>query len=124
MARPTSTTNIDKLLELASQPKAEKVKKPKENPEIDKFILENNITSGKKRIPSTIIYYKYYLWKQTRLIPRRKFFNYFKTKFEKTQTDHGIGFLLNPKEFDLTPAGFFRARAFLRKQREEEKSKK
>lgn len=123
MARPTSTTNIDRLLELASKPKAEKVKKKKENPEIDKFILENKITSGKKRIPSTIVYYKYYLWKQTRLIPRKKFLDYFKTKFEKTRTDHGIGFFLNPKEFDLTPVGFFRARAFLRKQREEEKDK-
>lgn len=123
MSRRISPDNIENLLELASKPIVKKVKKQKEYPEIDKFITENNITSGKKRVPSSIVYYKYYLWKQTRLIPSRKFFNYFKTKFEKTKTDHGIGFLLNPKDFDLTPIGFFRARAFLRKQREEQDKK-
>jgi len=112
---------IDKLLEIASQPKERKVKKQKTNPEIDEFINIHTITEGTKRIPSYIVYYRYYLWKKIRLINRKKFFNYFKTKFTKTKTDDGIGYLLNPKGFDLTPEGFFRARAFLRKERDEQK---
>jgi len=122
MARPILTNNIDKLLEIAAQEIEAKPVKKKTNPEIDSFIEATNIKSGKKRVPSYVIYYYYYLWKQTRLIPRRKFFDYFKTKFEKTRTDHGIGFLLDPKPFDLSPGGFFKARAFLRKEREESKS--
>jgi hypothetical protein len=110
--------DIRKLLELASQPKQYRVKKQKTNPEIDNFISENNILSGKKRIPSYIVYYKYYLWKQKRLIQRRKFFDYFKTKFEKTRTIDGIGFLLSPKGFDMTPGGYFRARKLLREENE------
>jgi len=111
--------DIDKLIELAEKPKEKKVKPTKINPEIDSFISESGITSGKKKIPSYIIYYRYSAWKKTRLIPRLKFLNYFKTKFEKTKTVDGIGYLLNPKGFDLTPQGYFRARAFLRKERDE-----
>lgn len=110
--------HIDDLLKIASQPSVKKVKKPKTNPEIDKFISENQIISGRRRIPTYIIYYRYFLWKQTRLIPRRKFLEYFKTKFEKVQTIDGVGFLLNPKGFDLTPGGFFRARKLLRDEKE------
>ena len=123
MAHQKSTDDIEKLLEIASQPKKEKVKEKKTNPEIDSFIEEMGIKSGKKRVPTSIIYYKYYLWKSTRLIPRQKFFNYFKTKFEKTRTDHGVGYFLNAKAFDLSPVGFFKARAFLRKERDEKKEK-
>jgi hypothetical protein len=123
MARPNLLDNIDELLDIASQPKKRKNKEIKQNPEIDSFISEQDITSGKKRIPTSVIYYRYYLWKQIRLISRQKFFSYFKTKFEKTRTDHGIGYLLNPKGFDLSPVGFFRARAFLRKERDEKGKK-
>jgi len=121
MARQNLTDDINKLLEIASQPKPEKVIKKKENPEIDSFIIENEIKTGKTRVPTSIIYYKYYLWKNIRLIPRQKFFRYFQTKFDKTKTDHGVGYLLDGKQFDLSPVGFFRARAFLRKERDEKK---
>lgn len=106
---------IAKLLEIASTPKK---KITKTNPEIDDFIFENNILAGKKKIPSYIVYYRYFLCKKTReRIPRLKFLHYFGTKFTKTKTDDGMGYLLNPKGFDLTPQGFFRARAFLRKEK-------
>lgn len=118
--------NIDKLLELAGQPKEKKVrvkKTPAFHIEIDNFVKECNVSPGKGRIPTYIIYYSYYLHKNIRLIPRNKFFTYFKTKFEKTRTEDGVGYLLNPKGFDLTPQGFFKARAFLRKERDEAKKK-
>jgi len=116
--------DLDKLLELASAKPKVQEKKPQSNPEIDKFIQELNILAGKKKVPTYVVYYSYYLWKKTRLIPRRKFINYFKTKFEKIKTDDGIGFLLNAKSFDLTPQGFFKARALLRKEQHEQKKAK
>lgn len=124
MARSKSLDNIDvdKLLEIVTAPR--KVKPSKAYPEIDQFILETNVTVGKRRIPTHIIYYTYAMWKKTRLVPRLKFINYFKTKFTKVKTDHGIGFLLSIKGFDLSPQGFFKARAFLRKERHEKELKK
>lgn len=112
---------IDKLLEIAQSPK--KTKK-----EIDSFILDYitqcNILPGKKKIPTYIIYYHYSQWKKTRLKSRTFFFKNFALKFERTQVQHGAGYLLNPKPFDLTPTGFFKARAFLRKERHEKKKEK
>lgn len=123
MPRNKSPNNIDldKLLELAVTPKVKKVKPKKTYPEIDTFISEFKIEAGKKKIPTYIIYYKYYLWKQQARIPRLKFITYLKTKFQKIKTDDGMGFLLNPKPFDLTPQGFFKARAILRRERDERK---
>jgi len=117
------TDDLDKLLEIASQPTIKKVKEPKTNPEIDSFISELNITSGKKRISTSLIYYHYFIWKKIRLISRRKFIKYFSTKFEKVNTNDGIAFLLNPKPFDLTPQNYFRARAYFRKEKDEKKVK-
>jgi hypothetical protein len=123
MQKRKSTDNIEALLEIATRPKPIKVKKIKIYPDIDQFILEEKIVSGKKKIPTYMVYYRYFLWKKTRLVNRRKFLNYFKTKFEKTHTTDGIGYYLSPTGFDLTPIGFFKARAFLRKERDEQKKK-
>lgn len=123
MAQRNSNEDIDKLLEIASAPKVRKVKPIKTNPEIDKFIADSVILPGKTRVPTYMVYYRYYLWKKIKLVPRLKFINYLKTKFEKTRTDDGVGFLLNPKGFDLTPQGFFRARAHLRRERDEKQKK-
>lgn len=121
MARSKSPNNIDldTLLDIASAPKLKKVKPKKTYPEIDTFISEFKIEAGKKKIPTYVIYYKYYLWKKQARIPRLKFLQYFKTKFQKIKTDDGMGFLLNPKPFDLTPQGYFKARAILRNERDE-----
>lgn len=108
--------DIDKLIELAEKPKAQK--QPKTNPEIDQFIQDLKIKPGRSRVPSHIIYYCYYLWQPTKLLSRRAFINYFQTKFEKTKTDHGVGFFLDPRPFDLSPQGFFRSRALMRKERD------
>jgi hypothetical protein len=122
MARHKSITdNLDKLLDIASRPKPVKVKKVKTYPCIDEFIAANKIKSGRTRVPTYIIYYHYFLWKNTRLVKRKQFINYFKTKFEKTRTIDGVGFLLSPTGFDLSPTGFFKARAYLRKERDEQK---
>jgi hypothetical protein len=122
--RNLNNKDIDQLLELANQPAEKKVKvkkTPAWHTEIDQFITECNIDNGKTRIPSYIVYYRYVLHKKIRLIPRLKFLRYFKTKFEKTRTVDGIGYLLSPKGFDLSPQFFFKARAFLRKEQDEAK---
>jgi hypothetical protein len=119
--RKSITDNLDKLLDIASRPKPVKVKKVKTYPCIDEFIEANKIKSGRTRVPTYIIYYTYFLWKNTRLVKRKQFINYFKTKFEKTRTIDGIGFFLSPTGFDLSPTGFFKARAYLRKERDEQK---
>lgn len=116
--------DLDKLIELASKPKSRKVKAPKEFPEMDKFFQECSILSGKKRIPAVIIYYRYFIWKKINLVNRKKFFNYFNSKFEKTRAGTGTVYLLSPKGFDLTPSGYFRARAFLRDIKEHEETKR
>lgn len=112
-------SEIDKLLEQATAA-------PTIKPilEIDTFILEKRIVSGNKRVPTYIIYYTYTLWKKTNLISRNKFFRYFKTKFKKTKTDHGVGYALNAKSFDLSPQIFFLARAQYRKERDEKQNAK
>lgn len=115
---PHNSDDLTKLLEIAE---SKKVEEPKTNPEIDLFIKELQIKSGNKRIPTSIIYLEYYYWKKTHHISRQKFFNYFKTKFKKTTTDHGVGYLLDDKPFDISPVGFFRARALMRKEREKVK---
>lgn len=121
MGRNKSRNNIDldTLLNIASTPKLKKVKPKKTYPEIDTFISEFKIEAGKAKIPTYIIYYKYYLWKQMARVPRLKFITYLKTKFQKIKTVDGMGFLLNPKPFDLTPQGYFKARAILRNERDE-----
>jgi hypothetical protein len=124
VGRPNLLDNIDALLEIATKPKTRKLNIPKQNPEIDKFIEECNIVSGKKKISTAIIYYRYYLHKHIRLIPRHKFFKYFNTKFEKVKTSDGMTYLLNPKGFDITPQGYFRARAYLRQEKDEKKKQK
>lgn len=111
--------DIDKLLEQATAA-------PTVKPilEIDQFIVDKKIASGHKRVPTYVIYYTYFLWKKHHLVSRNKFFKYFKTKFKKTRTDHGVGYALNAKSFDLTPQGFFLARAHFRKERDEKLKKK
>ena len=119
MVPPSYDEDIEKLLELAKDQPA-KPKPIKANPEIDSFIAECKVTSGSKKIPSYIVYYQYVIWKKNyRLVSRAKFLAYFRTKFEKVQTDDGIGYRLNPKGFDLTPQGFFKARALYRKEKDE-----
>lgn len=118
---PHNSDDIDKLLELANhRPKPAKL--PKVNPEIDSFISQLKITSGKKRIHNSIIYHRYFTWKKSdTFIAKRSFFDYFSTKFKKERTKDGLVYLLNPVVFDLTPQSHFRARAFLRKLKDERK---
>lgn len=112
--------DVEILLEIASKPKVRKVRPPKTYSEIDQFIQEVGVIAGRKKIPTYIIYYRYFLWKKSApLIPRDKFFKYFKTKFEKCKTSDGVGYKISPKGFDMSPGGFFRARAQLRKEKDE-----
>ena len=117
-----SITDIDSLLNIASAPKPKKIKK--EDPEVLNFINEVGIKSGKTRVPTYIIYYRYTLWKKNKLKTRKLFFKHFAIHFKKTQVHHGVGYLLNGDPFDLTPQGFFKARALLRKERHDRQKEK
>lgn len=119
---PHNLDDIEKLLLIAEAPKPKK--ELKTNPEIDKFIEHLEIKDGKFRVPDYIIYYTYCIWKETYLIPRRRFFRYFSTKFKRTQIKLGKGYFLDPKPFNLTQVNHFMARAYLRKESEKTKKKK
>lgn len=120
-----TSAEIEKLLSLASKPKKQKAKKEKkENPDVINFINELGIKAGKKTVPTYIIYYRYSEWKKTKLLARTPFFKQFKKHFQQKQIVGGVGYALDPKPFDLTHLGFFKARALLRRERHERKKEK
>lgn len=116
-----NSDDIDKLLQIAEAPPPKK--EPKANPEIDRFIAAVKLHNGKTRVPDYIIYYTYFIWKETRLIPRRKFFRYLTTKFKRTQIKYGKAYFLDPRPFNLTTEGHFLARAYMRKESEKTKTR-
>lgn len=114
--------DLDSLLELAAdKPKKKRVRKVTQIKDVDEFIAANKIVSGRTKVPTDLIYFHYFLWKKTRLVNRTEFFRYFKTKFKQSRNTYGLCYLLNHHAFDLTPQGYFRARAYFRKQRDDKK---
>lgn len=113
---PRQNLDIDKLMEIAvaeDQPRPRRVKPTN----VTKYIREVGITSGDTKIPAYIVYYHYYMWGKTKrnTVTRGRFFRQFGEHFERTETDHGRGYLLDPTPFDLSTEGFFKARRHLRR---------
>lgn len=89
-------------------------KNPIQNPDMDKtlpqvrrFIISEEIKSGKDVIPAMIIYDRYRKWADKDLtespVNVTQFFKKFKTYFETKQTKIGMFYLLDSKGFDLRP---------------------
>lgn len=122
MVQANSTSDIEELLKLAEAKPEVKIRF--EDTEVEKFILEMKITAGETKVPTYTIFYKYVLWKKKRgMLSRNAFFRQFQKHFEKTPTDDGIAYRLNPDQFDLTTDGYFKARNQLRRERYDRKKK-
>jgi hypothetical protein len=115
---------IEKLLEIAERTERRPSKYKTKDGQVDRYIEENNIKAGKTRVPGYIIYFHYFTWKEYNRRSRQSFFRAFGKFFEKTQIQHGTGFFLDPAPFDLTPEGYFKARALLRRERNDVKREK
>jgi hypothetical protein len=99
-----------------------------DDPEVLQFIEELGITSGTAKVPTYTLYYTYVLWRDKRKkLSRLLFFRETAKHFERVQGKGTNNYLLNAEPFDLTPEGFFAARAQLRRERyakEKRKNKK
>lgn len=114
---------IDQLLAIVDRPRREPRYKIHDQ-QVDRFIKEVGVKAGTTRIPAYIIFYTYFVWKGYNRRTRLSFFRVFGKLFQKTQVFKSVGYLLDPKPFDLTPEGFFKARALLRRERNDSKRKK
>ena len=121
--------NIEKLLEIVekgNQPVRTKQKVDKSLKYVQRYIQANNIKPGDTCVDSVIVYYHYYNWVKTRAtrVARKKFLIEFGKYFEKTYNSGGRCYKLNPEPFDITPEGYFKARALYRRQKQHGKRKK
>lgn len=115
MKKPDETTDIDKLMEIATS-SSEKVEF--EDTEVEKFIHDFGIQAGDTRVPTYTIYYHYDVWrKQRKRRGRKTFFNQFNKHFEKIKDTYGMVYMLDPEPFDMTPEGYFKARKLVRKEK-------
>jgi len=114
--------DIDSLLEIVESSK-ERVKF--EDTDVEKFIREKGIKEGSIRISSSVIYYDYFLWKNKRNYRnRRMFFKQFNKHFKTKPYQGEVTYLLDGDSFNLSKEWYFKARAFLRRERDEQQRKK
>jgi len=117
---------LQKLLEIAERPKATKTKEViVRDTDVERYIKKCKIASGETFVANEIIYHHYWRSKSRDRITRAAFFKRFAKYFKRTDTSKGRGYMLDPEPFDLSVEGFFKARALLRKERNDrQKSKK
>ncbi len=84
-----------------------------------KFIYANEIKHGDAKIPASLVYYTYKMWKgfQRSYIPRAHFFREFSKLFESVRMSDGVYYLLDPKPFDLSREAYFLMKADQRAKR-------
>jgi len=124
-----SKKELDKLMDIATSSKEPIVYEKEDNPEVKKFIDEVGIEAGDTKVDTVFIYYLYFIWKSGKANARQKvrrleFLKIFEKHFEKTKSAYSVAFLLNPEPFDLSPEGYFAARAQLRRERNVNKNKR
>jgi len=111
----SNNEDIQKLLDIATSSN-----KPvkHDNPEVLQFIDELGIVPGTTKVPTYTLYYTYILWRGNRKkLSRLLFFRETAKHFDRVQGSGTNNYLLNAEPFDLTPEGFFAARAQLRRER-------
>ncbi len=89
------------------------------------FIFALNIRHGDTKIPAELIYFTYKQWKgwDKRPQPKPFFFRDFTKQFEKTRTNEGISYLLDPRPFDLSQEQFWLMKKDSREHRAKQKKK-
>jgi len=96
--------------------------------QILRFISEKNITSGKTRVHTPIIYASYIEWCREKKIknrlPKTLFFSQFGRLFTKYRTKNRNYYLLEGSSFEVTYAEFLRAKEICAKEKERQKKLK
>lgn len=113
--------DVDELLKIAESG-SKKVRRS--NEKVEQYIKEFSIIEGDTFIPCSIIYYHYRQFKKQNYISKLMFFRQFKKSFESTKLNNEVGYYLDDTPFDNTQKGYFKAKAFLRKERDAKKKKK
>lgn len=113
--------DIDKLLELAE---SANVFNKHKKPDVEKYIKKYSIEDGEHFIPCFLIYYHYRCWKKKDYLTKITFFKSFSKFYSPKHDGTQQGYKLNPAPFDITQEGYFKARAFLRKERDVKNNKK
>lgn len=112
------SNEILKLLELAE---SSNVFNKHKKPDVEKYIKKFKIEDGEKFIPCFVIYFHYRSWKKKDYLTKISFFKSFSKYFDVSHDGSQQGYKLNPAPYDITQEGYFRARTFLRKERDAKK---
>lgn len=92
--------------------------------EVEKFIIEHNITDGNVEVPAFYIYDMYYSWSK-RQYNRPKFFSIFRKYFKAKKTNLYVYYYLDPDPFDTYfHLDFWSERRIMRRQNVQNKRKK
>lgn len=113
---------LEELLKLAEASNAELVEL--KNTDVNKYIKHFNIKAGKDFVRTYIVYYHYRQWRKTNNMSRLKFLKQFNYIFKKEKKNNEFGYYLDSEPFDITIEGYFKARAFLRRERSAKEKRK
>lgn len=88
------------------------------------FAYELEIEQGDSKIPASLIYYTYKLWRNTRKRqPKSPFFREFNELFEAKRDSTQRYYLLNPKSFNLTDEMLAEVKADAKRQEAKTKTR-
>lgn len=113
--------DVDELLKIAESG-SEKIRRS--NKKVEQYIKHFSITEGDTFVPCSIIYHHYRQFKKQNYLSKIMFFRQFKKIFESAKVNNEVGYYLDDTPFNNTQEGYFKAKAFLRKERDAKKKKK
>lgn len=132
MSQDLSKLTPQELIELAKKG----LEQPQDNSlkslsSVNRFIISENIQSGKEKIPAIIIYARYYTWASINnedIISQPKFFQELQLYLVRKATGKGVFYFVNPTGFNLSKEYFIQAKqkhlAVKRNSRDKTKSER
>lgn len=109
---------VQELIEAALSDTDENTKIINDLNDVQKFVLANEIKSGKKKISATAVYSTYLKWRKEHPLPKRTFFFFFSQYFERIRKNQGVFYLLDGEAFDVDIDKYWPLRAQVRAEHE------
>lgn len=103
-SKDLSTLTPEELMVIAQNPI--KDDKNKDLDPIARFIIAENLKKGEVTIPASVIFNRYLKWSaayNVQPLANAKFFNKFKSYFQKVHLMGGSHYLMSSEGFDLSP---------------------
>ena len=114
---------IEELIKIVENDTTNPINNNKET-DVERFIQYKGIQAGDSFVSCSIIYADYCRWKRNPRMNMTRFFKRFKGYFERKTRKFEVGYMLDANPFDVTPEGYFKARAYLRNLKNVKKRQK